>query len=299
MKIFKEFYLFSTSERRGIVVLLIIILVVQLLYFGVDKFYISKSEIQPFQSPEVLLFQKEIDSLKLVKKQESKPKIFPFNPNFLSDFKAYSLGISTKEYDKLIAYRNQNKYVNSAAEFQKITGVSDSILSVIAPYFKFPEWVNNKKQPFANNFEKNSKNAVVTKTKFQKIDINIASKEQLMEINGIGDKLSDRIISYRTKLQGFTYDDQLYEVWNLDKELVDKVLERFSVQSKPNIVKVDINSIEFKVMMKLPYMDYDLTKKIFNYKNAAGKITNLEVLKKIENFPIDKFDRISLYLKAE
>jgi DNA uptake protein ComE-like DNA-binding protein len=88
-------------------------------------------------------------------------------------------------------------------------------------------------------------------------------------------------------------------VWYLDKEVADKVLQRFPVLSKPVIVQLNINTTDFKTVMKLPYMDYELTKKIFNYKNAAGKITTMDVLKKLEGFPLDKFDRISLYLKAE
>lgn len=248
------------------------------------------------------IFQHEIDSLKMLKIKESKPKIYPFNPNFLTDYKAYAIGLSVAEYDRLQAFRKQDKFANSALEFQQVTGISDSLLNQIQPFFKFPDWVHHKKENLSNDYkigkyETQTKTNVKSKT--PKTDLNTATKEQLMEVYGIGDKLSDRIITYRTKLQGFSSDSQLMEVWNLEKDVASNVLQRFTVLSKPNITQLNINTAEFKAVMKLPYMDYELTKKIFNFKNAAGKITSMEVIKKIEGFPVEKFDRICIYLKAE
>jgi hypothetical protein len=40
------------------------------------------------------------------------------------------------EIDRLLAFRKENKYVNSAKEFQNVTKVSDSLLND-GPYFKF------------------------------------------------------------------------------------------------------------------------------------------------------------------
>ena len=42
-------------------------------------------------------------------------------------------------------FRKQNKYVNSKSEFQKLTGVSNEWMKQYAIYFKFPDWVKNKK----------------------------------------------------------------------------------------------------------------------------------------------------------
>jgi DNA uptake protein ComE-like DNA-binding protein len=46
-------------------------------------------------------------------------------------------------------------------------------------------------------------------------------------------------------------------------------------------------------------LDYELPKKIFEYRDEVAEIQELEELKKIDGFPVDKFDRISLYLTAE
>jgi len=100
-------------------------------------------------------------------------------------------------------------------------------------------------------------------------------------------------------LQGFSFNNQLYEVWNLDKEIVDKVLQYFEVVESPIIQKINVNEATFKEILAIVYIDYELTKKIVNYRVEVAEIQNIEELKKIEGFPLEKFDRIALYLAAQ
>ena len=97
------------------------------------------------EKQEWLAFQTEIDSLKQIK-HDYIPKIYPFNPNFITDFKGQKLGMSVAEIDRLLAFRKTNKYVNTPEDFQKVTKISDSLLNTMVPYFKFPDWVTNKKE---------------------------------------------------------------------------------------------------------------------------------------------------------
>ena len=127
----------------------------------------------------------------------------------------------------------------------------------------------------------------------------MVTADDLRIVNGIGEKLSKRIIDYREKLQGFTYSSQLYEVWNLNKEIVDELLLSFQVLTPPIIEKININDATFKQVLKIVYVDYELTKSIFNYRDEVAEIQNIEELKKIEGFPLENFDRIALYLEAK
>ena len=295
---------FNTYERKGVLFLLLLIVVIQLLYFFVD--FSPKQEIN-LESVDVLSFQKEIDSLKLIEIERRKPKIYPFNPSFITDYKGYKLGMNTEEIDRLLAYRKTGKYINSAREFQRVTKISDSLLGVISLYFKFPDWVTNKnkKKNYSNKNSgdtyKDNKAYKTNTTKFTgpKIDINSATTEQLQQVRGVGVKLAGRIIKYRSVLKGYSFMDQLYEVWYLDKEVADRVMERFSVIKKPTIKQINANTAHFTEVLHLPYIDYELTKKIFAYRDEMAEIQSMDELKKIDSFPIDKFDRISLYLKAE
>ncbi len=234
-----------------------------------------------------------MDSLQRVKVEESKPKIFPFNPNYITDFKGYQLGMSIDEIDKLLAFRKANKFVNSSKQFQQVTGINDSLLAEISIYFKFPDWVTQNKK-----VSKNTKTAVSSK-KISKKDINKATVDDFKEIYGIGEKLAKRIVNYRNKLQGFSLNDQLYEVWNLKKDAADELLLNFEISSLPNIKKININDASFKEVLSIAYIDYELTKKIFNYRDEVAEIQSIEELKKIDGFPLEKFDRIALYLSAK
>ena len=136
-----NFLKFTKEQRTGVFLLFGIIIVLQLVYYFMDFNPIPEKDSGKQQW---LSLQTEVDSLKL-HKSGFKPVMYPFNPNFISDYKGYKLGMSVEQIDRLLAFRKQNKFVNSAKEFQNVTKVSDSLLNTIAPFFKFPDWVNQKK----------------------------------------------------------------------------------------------------------------------------------------------------------
>mgnify|MGYP000099997965 CR=1 FL=1 len=63
--------------------------------------------------------------------------------------------------------------------------------------------------------------------------------------------------------------------------------------SLPKIKKLNINRATFKQVLSIVYIDYELTKKILNYRDEVAEIQSLEELKKIDGFPLDKFNRIA------
>ena len=288
MNFLKSHFSFNKKQRNGVFFLLLLIVALQIVFFYVD--FSSEEKIQITQK-EVTAFQNEMDSLRLVEVEKSKPKIYPFNPNYISDFKGYQLGMSIQEIDKLLAFRTKGLFVNSTKQFQEVTGINDSLLVSISPYFKFPDWVTAKKKK--NTIAKKKKEAIVVK------DLNLATFEELQVVNGIGQKLAERIINYRVKLQGYSFNNQLYEVWYLDEQVADRVLEYFQILRQPKIQKINVNEASFKEVLSIVYIDYELTKKIFNYRDEVAEIQSIEELKKIDGFPLGQFDRIALYLTAK
>lgn len=284
---FKSYFKYTSGQRSGILALLTLIIVLQLIYFFVD--FTPLEGANP-EKQQWLALQNQIDSLKQ-QKNEDTPKIYPFNPNFITDFKGYKLGMSTREIDRLLEYRKTNKYVNSAQEFQTVTQVSDSLLQVLSPYFKFPNWINNKKEykSFAKqNFEK--------KTKFEILDINQATAEDLKKVNGIGDGLSDRILKEKEKFGAFVSMKQMDAIWGLSPEVVQKLKEHFKIKVIPSVKKININNASVKELAQFPYFRYALAKSIVTYRSMNGKIENSADLIKIKDFPVEKVNFIALYL---
>lgn len=237
--------------------------------------------------------QVQVDSLKTIAAKNNKERVYPFNPNFITDFKGYSLGMTIEEIDRLLDYRKRNKFVNSAEEFQEVTKVSDSLLNVISKDFKFPELTQNAK-PKSTHESRSIKSEKVNKVVLK--DLNTVTAQDLQKISGIGEKLSARIIKFRDRLGGFLIDEQLYDVYGLEKDVVKRTLNEFRVISKPKIVKINVNIATASELSKLIYLQKHVSESIVNYRNLNGSINSLNELSKIENFPIERIDRIALYL---
>ncbi len=282
----QSFFGYSKLQRRGLCALFFLIVCVQFaIWLANFQKPWSKSDVNPATA---LALQQELDSLKNAR-ELVQHKMYPFNPNFISDYKGYRLGMSVKEIDRLHAFRKQDKYVNSAAEFQKLTGVSDSLLKTMSGYFKFPDWVN-KKRIRAQGYQSFDKKISIT-------DINAATKEQLIAVYGIGPGLSERILKQRELLGGFVSMDQMQDVWGLSPEVIVKLNERFQIKSAPNLKKIAINEASLKELAAFPYFRYALAKQIVTYRTMSGKISNTDDLAKINGFPIEKMKIISLYLE--
>lgn len=284
----KSFLHYSKSQQIGIVLLFLIILVAQSIYFFKD--FNSVYKVDKEQAAWIAN-QRIIDSVQL-QQANYKPTIYPFNPNFITDFKGYKLGMSVEEIDRLLAFRKQNKFVNSASEFQAVTKVSDSLLKAISPYFKFPDWVKNKKnnyQPFENKNYSKAEKVIV-------LDINEATKEDLMKVYGIGDKISDRILTEKEKYGGFVSMEQMQFVWGLSPEVIENLNKYFEVKSAPKIKRININNASVKELSQFPFFKYALAKDIVIYRSMNGDIKT-EDLSKIKGFPIDKIKIIALYLE--
>ena len=296
MKIFKSHFWYTKSQRNGVLFLIIIIVVLQGIYFFVD---FSSDEIVDVDTPEIINFTKQIDSLRKVRIAKKVSKIYPFNPNYITDYKGYVLGMSLEEIDRLHEFRKRNQFVNSIADFKRVTKVSDTLLQKISPYFKFPEWVVSQQKNKKASFYKKKATSLSIEKKIATNDINLATAEDFKTIKGIGEKLSKRIVKYRKRLQGFSYTSQLYEVWDVDINVMKELLKVFTIKEKPIIKKININTARFKEVLKTPYVDYELCKKIFDYRDEVAELQNISELKNIESFPMDKYDRIVLYLFVE
>ena len=291
MEKIKSHFVFNRSQRNGILLLVFFTSGYLVLNYYVD---FSKESLLDINSKEVIAIQKELDSLRTIEIESKKPKVFPFNPNFLSDFKGYVLGMSTEEIDRLLAFRKENKWINSVKDFKKVTKVSDSLLNKISPYFKFPDWISNSK-PKKNYLKKGFKE----KTFRQKVDLNITTQEQLEKVNGIGKVNSKKIIDYRNKLGGFSDDIQIYQLYGLDYQVINKVLNEFTVKTPKEIVKMNFNSISASDIATIPGISFDLAKRIWEYRILNEQIESFSQLQNIEGLTKRKLQGIQLYLKIK
>lgn len=284
------YFKFSKLQSAGIFSLFIIIIVLHSVYFfiGFDSVKENFPEKQKWLSVQVT-----IDSMKEVNSKRVSA-IYFFNPNFITDYKGYKLGMSIEQIDRLHAYRNAGKFVNSAKEFQNVTKVSDSLLKTMVSYFKFPDWGSKTKE--RKDYTVYGKNSLSKNEKIVQIDINTATKDDLMKIYGIGEVISVRILKLKESLGGFVSMDQMEDVWGLSPDVIEKLAVSFKISALPEIKKIDINNASLKEIAQFPYFKYALAKEIITYRSMNGDFNNVEDLTKIKGFPIEKANVIALYL---
>jgi competence protein ComEA len=283
----KFYTFFSNQQRLAVIVLILIIISLQLSWVSHNELPINKFDIEP---ETYLKYQKEVDSLIAKQQQNSVPKIYPFNPNYITDYKGYALGMSVKEIDRLHAYRVKNKWVNTSKEFQRVTKVSDSLLKRIVPYFKFPDWVSKPTQKLTSTDSS-------TKSFLQKIDLNKATASQLQKVYGIGAFYSEGIIRYRDSFEGgFISNIQLQGISGLTSEVIENILKRFTVKTPRIINKIDLNTATIEQLVSIEFIDYELAYEIIELRMLRDGYSTLEELTKVKEFPKEKLEIIKLYL---
>ncbi len=273
---------FTKQEKRGIFFLLLLIAGLQSGYYFFAAQIIQDDSSQ-FSVDSIAIHY--IDSVKRSQLIKKELVIRAFNPNFINDYKGYQLGLTPDELDRLYAFREKGNYVNSAHEFQKVTGVSDSLLLQISPYFKFPQFTN---RPAKRKVEYVSMEVVA--------DLNLANEESLQQISGIGPVLSKRIIAFRNSLGGFLVTEQLLDVYGLEPDVAKRAMKVFKVLSIPEISKIPLNTATSDELASLVYINYRLAKQIVHYRKSIGGFDSIAQLTKIEDFPTDRINRIKLYL---
>ncbi|RAJ06199.1 ComEA family DNA-binding protein [Arenibacter echinorum] len=298
-KSFKSHFKFNKQERSGIFFLLFLIVIFQTVYFVVKSYPISEKANSLTVDKE---YQAKIDELRSRNQKKDSISVYPFNPNFITDYKGYILGMSTEEIERLHVFRAKNQFVNSAKEFQKVTLISDSLLESLQSYFKFPEWTRRGSIESAyggsRTFNSVESKSVPDTFKSVKIkDINRVTAEELRSVNGIGEKLSQRIVKFRDLLGGFLSEEQLGHVYGLDPEVVARVLKDYRILESPDISKININQASPWDISKLVYIKYEVAARIVALREANGGIASFDELIEIEDFPSEKLDIIKLYLQ--
>ena len=224
--------------------------------------------------------QEQIDSLK---QHHQKASVFQFNPNYISLSKGYQLELSLEEIDRLHEYRDSGKFINSAKEFKTVTQVNSSWIEKYSSFFKFPKWVITQKEQ-----------VLEPKIKLLR-DLNIATASDLAKVRGIGEVFSNRIIKYRTRLQGFDNLDQLYEVYGLDSSVVYEIKQQFKIKTKLERAKIAISRATLDELLRVPYLNKTEAKKIIGLRTRNPNLILKNMLSE-PSFDSLKIERLALYL---
>ena len=371
MKFLKEYFVFSSSEKRGIFTFSIIIFLMILAY-------VIMPTVLKLKKTDFTEFDKEIEmriALNSIKdKKTQKILQFKFNPNTISKDSLVLLGLSSKQAYNVINYRTKFKAFKTKKDFKNLYTISDSLFLLLENQLVFKKARKNQKikkviskevesLPFDYKLNPNiaevsdfvkiglsrkqgrnilnyrekvgafktkeelKKLYTITendylkiepyieiglgkpkdslekkfkkyKTQFLSIDINTAKVKDFEQIIGIGVKTATRIVELRERLGGFYLGEQLLEIYKIDTAVVLRNLSNFKINSHI-IRKLNLNKVTFKELLKHPYISYNMTKKIMNYRDMHGDFKNVEEILTNNLIKPKQYRKIVHYLAIE
>ena len=361
MKFFDEYFVFSSSEKKGVLLFIGIILLMIVFYSLLPHFF--KPDKTDFSAIIKEMETRGNSSKKTVS------SLFSFNPNTISLDSLKLLGLTNKQSFNIINYRNKIGKFKTHKDFNKIYSINDSLAAVLKPYLQLKE--NTSTKSISNNV-KNKKDSLfifnpnkvsieqlellgfknkqaatlinyrekggvfykkedfkkvysVTDKMYDKLehyiaiekperlpdtrqnikiepieikDLNKITKEELIFIRGIGDKTSERILKYRSRLGGFISLDQLEDIYGMDSLILANRVLYFKVDISV-VTTVNINTVTFKELLSHPYCDYNSTKKIINYREMHGNFISVEQILKNNLINAKQYRKIASYLVTE
>ena len=295
-KYIRKYFGFSESETNGFLIFIPLVVLVLLVPSFIKSYLLSTSdEVDP--EDERILREWIAESerkLQLKDTLQFNQQSFDFDPNLVSAKELVDLGFKQSVAERIEKYREKGGRFYQSQDLLKIYGINKTRVEELLTHIKIePQNKKVLKQPFIKKtFESNRSKEVVF------LDLNLANADSLIKIRGIGEVLSERIIKYRDALGGFASADQLKEVYGLKPEVIEKVLERYYVES-PQLSRLNLNEDSLKVLAQHPYISYSLAKVIVAYKEQHGDYKNIEELREIKLMNDSLFRKLSPYVRVD
>lgn len=276
-----NYFGFNKQQRNGLFVLVLLMTLLFIARLGISAFIhpkpvliadFSRSDLSKFQTPG------ENNSEKRPGNEPVNPSLFVFDPNTVSREQLLKLGFREKTATTFLNYRSKGAQFRKKEDLKKVYGISESLYNKLEPFILIePEKpAERSSAPIKETPEKEIKAAKPLK----KTELNSADSLALLEVKGIGPSFTKRILKYRSMLGGFVAIEQLKEVYGMDDETFNTVKDQLTVD--PLLLqKIRINSENFKELNRHPYLGYETTKAVFNYRRKNGPIKTAGQLKEI------------------
>lgn len=264
-------------------------MILLLLVIFIYGYSLSKKQEQ-LHVEDVSEYQSQVDSLKNIAAQK-KNKIYPFNPNYITDYRGYVLGLNEEELSRLHRFRKNGRFINSKSDFQKVTGVTDKWMDSISPYFKFPDWIkaSSKKSTYSTYKE----------NKVAPSNINKASQDELKSVYGIGPALSGRILKERIFLNGFIDMKQVASVYGLTDSTMRQLKKHFYIIKPANFEKIILNKATKDELLSIPYFNDYLVDQLIKQRTLRDGFKSWDKVVLTSRFPEEKLELIQLYLTLD
>ncbi|WP_426473683.1 hypothetical protein [Chryseobacterium balustinum] len=161
-----------------------------------------------------------------------------FDPNILDVQGWMALGFSEKQANVIVNYRDKNL----KGSFKNLEDIKNCFVISAEKFEELKPFIKLNVSTIAKNGEDKKPEFKQEKTDFSKTDMNSITFKQLLEF-GLDEKSAGSMIGFRKKLGGFMTKEQILETYNIDKELVQKLL---------SIAPLDNSKVERHTLVDAP-----------------------------------------------
>lgn len=192
-----------------------------------------------------------------------------------------NLGLSKKQAE--VVCRMVKNGVRSESYLKKIYVIPDELYELIKDSVMYQ---TNKTTDIIS-----SKN----KSALKIIELNSATKEELISLPGVGEYIAGRIIDYRSKLKGFCTPEQLMELKKIDLALYNKLEPVIKVDGSL-INKININSATSEELAAHPYISWNVANSIVKIREQKGSYRNIDEIKNSVLVDEELFTKLKPYI---
>ncbi|OON66183.1 ComEA family DNA-binding protein [Hymenobacter sp. CRA2] len=233
----------------------------------------------------------------------------PFDPNTVDETGWQARGLPRFLAKRLVKYREIIGGFRAKEQLRKAYGLEDSTYQRLAPYLLLPEQLPAREKPtFASRYPDRTTAAddAATPARFprkprnlQPFDLNRADTTQLMQIRGIGRKLSMRVVEYRERLGGFITEDQTAEIYSLRDapDLVDSLRKYTFVATGYQPAPLNVNEGSFEEICQHPYLGKRLARVLIAYRQQHGRFRQPADLRQIRVLDEETYQKLLPYLR--
>lgn len=224
-----------------------------------------------------------------------------FDPNSVDSLTLVGFGIRPWKVKNFLHYRAAGKVFRSAEDLGNTYGWTEEDVERLAPYVRVGAAYRKKKEASRDEERRTYREKTpkhVETRKFQtmtKVDVNEADTALLRRIPGVGEKISEAIVRYRERLGGFHSVEQLMEIKIVSPEL----LEWFTVSSPSAVQKVNLNQASFQALNSHPYISYEQTKSLLQYRRLYGDVKDEATLLSTGIFTQEELEKLRPYIAYE
>lgn len=282
-KLVQDYFTFSKSERKGIIVLLVIMFLLVL----ANKFVFY------FEKPATIdqeFFKKASNELGQLNDSILNPEVrlilFPFDPNLIDSLALDSLSVPENVKENILKFRNKGGRFNSPEDMRKIYGMSDFVFKQIEPFIQIARQETSQGSkpelfPFNPNTASDqelsrlgfSDRQIQSIRKYLSSGGYFKNKSSFAKFRALSESQKERLLSF------VVIDEQIKE---------SKAVQR----TQPISVKIEVNSADSTQLKQLPGIGDVLSKRIIKYRDLLGGFYSISQLMEVYGLTEEVFAKI-------